>query len=92
MGIGINAFFNQVCTKFINIKKEVTTAFLKRQGNYQIALPYHKPVNKPINVAVCNERWGVDNVDMSNYPEFGTNYHSFLTVVDYFSKKSRQSP
>ena len=30
MGIGINAFYNQVCNKFLNIKKEQTTVFLKK--------------------------------------------------------------
>ena len=46
--VGINQFFYQVSRLYLNITRAYATDYLKRQGNYQIALHYHNPVNKPI--------------------------------------------
>ena len=87
MGVGINQFYYQVCRFYLNISREVTTEFLKDQGNYQIALIPRAIVNKPITASTPNERWGIDNVEKNRYLEFGVKKTSFLTIVDYYSKK-----
>ena len=86
LGIGINQFYYQVSRLYLNITRAYATDFLKRQGNYQIALPYHNPVNKPIITTTSNERWGIDNISMEHYHEF-SNHDAILTIVDYYSKK-----
>ena len=48
LGVGINQFYYQVSRLYLNITRAYATDFLKRHGNYQIALHYHNPVNKPI--------------------------------------------
>ena len=65
----------------------LTTQFLKRQSNYQIAVIPQTTVNKPITASCPNERWGIDNVEQPRYKEFGQNKKSFLTIVDYYSRK-----
>jgi len=88
LGVGINQFYYQICRKYLNIKRKETTLFLKRQGDYQIGLQYHDQVDKPIYASTSNERWGVDNINMERYIEFGKKkYNSILTIVDYYSKK-----
>ena len=86
LGVGINQFFYQVSRLYLNISRKYTTDFLRKQGNYQIALQYHNPVNTPIIPTTSNERWGVDNISMSHYHEFSDN-DAILTIVDYYSKK-----
>ena len=85
LGTGINQFYYQICRSYLNITRKETTDFLKRQGDYQIGLIKYKKINNPIVAKTSNERWGVDNVDMTRYKENG--YIGFLTIVDYFSKK-----
>ena len=86
LGIGINQFFYQVSRLYLNITRAYATNFLKSQGNYQIALHYHEPVNQPIIPTSSNERWGCDNISMDHYTEFG-DFAAILTIVDYYSKK-----
>ena len=83
LGLGINQFYAQVCSQFIGIKRVVSTAFLKSQGNYQVTRSYKKVVNRPILAQVPNERWGVDILHIKKY---AGNHKYILTVVDYFSK------
>ena len=90
-GLGLNQFYSQVCSQFIGIKRLVTTAFLKTQGNYQVTRTYKKVVNRPILAQVPNERWGADVIFLLKYgvppANGGGHYKYVLTVVDYFSKK-----
>lgn len=93
LGLGINAFYHQVCSHYLGITRAQTTAFLKRQGDYQVGHPYVKSVNKPILVKTCNERWAVDIIDLNFYlfrddpPMHNNMFRYILTIVDYFSKK-----
>ena len=89
LGLGITQFYYQICRKYLNITRKDATLFLKKQGDYQIALVRSHKVNTPITAKTSNERWGVDNVDMKRYKESvdGSSYIAFLTIVDYFSKK-----
>ena len=84
-GLGLNQFYSQVCSQFIGIKRLVTTAFLKTQGNYQVTRTYKKVVNRPILAQVPNERWCVDCIHLKKYVNLG-NYKYILSVVDHFSK------
>ena len=54
LGVGINQFFYQVSRLYLNITRKYTTEFLRKQGNYQIALQYHNPVNTPIITTTSN--------------------------------------
>ena len=85
LGIGLEAFYQQVAMSYLNIKKKETDAFLRGQGDYQIAKVPHKQVISPIVAKAPNERWGMDLIDMS----FGTlpnrTNRYILTVIDYFS-------
>ena len=89
LGLGITQFYYQICRKYLNITRKDATLFLKKQGDYQIALIKNQKINSPITAKTSNERWGVDNVDMSRYRESVNNsrYIAFLTIVDFFSKK-----
>jgi hypothetical protein len=89
LGQGLTSFYKQVCETHLNIKKSETDAFLRRQGDYQIArIPRRPRVNKPIQAEVPNERWGVDMIDMNAYASPANHMRRWiLTVVDYFSGK-----
>jgi len=67
LGLGQNAFYNFVCSKYIGINRVYTTSFLKRQGNYMVTRPYKKVINRPIMAKVPNERWGIDLIFMNQY-------------------------
>ena len=76
-----------MCRFYLNISGQITTEFLKKQGNYQIALIPHTTVNKPISASTPNERWGIDYVEQPRYVESREKKTSFLTIVDYYSSQ-----
>jgi transposase InsO family protein len=85
LGIGLGAFYNQVAMSYLNIPKKITDEFLRKQGDYQVAVVSKKIVNKPITARVPNERWAVDLIDMRAYKN---NRHAYIfSAVDYFSSK-----
>ena len=67
LGKGINTFYNFVCTKYLGIKRTTCTAFLKKQGDYQVTRPYHKTINHPILAKSPNERWQIDVMYLNSY-------------------------
>ena len=89
LGVGLTAFYHQVCMSYLGISKALTTEFLNRQGDVQVGrVPINKIVNRPIVPETCNSIYGMDIIDMTNYPAIGNqNMQYILTVVDYFSGK-----
>jgi transposase InsO family protein len=85
LGVGLQAFYQQVAMSYLNIKKTETDAFLRGQGDYQLAEIPHKRVISPIVAKAPNERWGMDLIDMSHGPLANRTYRYILTVIDYFS-------
>ncbi len=94
-GLGLRMFYYQVCNHYIGITREVTSQFLRKQGNYVLNRSYIKAVNQPI-IALCpNERWGIDLIDFNFYLRDNANdaannndgYRFVLNCIDYFSKK-----
>ncbi len=52
---------------YIGITREVTSQFLRKQGNYVLNRSYIKAVNQTI-IALCpNERWGIDLIYFNFY-------------------------
>ena len=84
LGVGVNAFYYQVCSRYLAITRVETTQFLQSKGDYQIGRNFRKMDNKKILAKCSQERWGIDCIDMTAYPN--ANYRYILTVVDYFSK------
>ena len=87
LGTGLNSFYHQVVSLYLNITKEMTDEFLRSKGDYTIARVPQKSVNKPILSRVPNERWGVDLIDLNAYRGSNHQRRFILTVVDYFSGK-----
>jgi len=87
LGTGEMEFFQQVCTKYINIPKKSTDMFLKKQGDVRVAtVPHRFPMT--IRTSRPNERWGCDLIDMTMYPPTqNQNRKYIMTIVDYFSGK-----
>ena len=85
LGVGLQAFYSQVAMSYLNIKKTETDAFLRGQGDYQLAKIPHKQVISPIVAKAPNERWGMDLIDMSYGPLANRTHRYILTVIDYFS-------
>ena len=85
LGIGINYFYYQVCSHYLGIIREETTHFLQSKGEYQIGRNFKKIVNKQILAKCANERWAIDCIFMTAYPD--ANYRLILTVVDFFFQK-----
>ena len=85
LGVGLNAFYQQVGMSYLNIKKRESDSFLKNEGDYQIAKIPHKKVISPIVAKAPNERWGMDLIDMSYGPLAHRTHRYILTVIDYFS-------
>ena len=67
LGIGLNLFYYQVCSKFLGIKRAETSAFLKKQGDYQISRNNLKVINKPVLAKASNERWEIDSIYLLKY-------------------------
>ena len=94
LGTGLQAFYSQVCSKYLGITRAVSSEFLKKQGDYQITRVPQKVVNRPILAKTSNERWGCDCVYLLKYGQptirnrndSGKKQYLFV-VVDYFSKK-----
>lgn len=88
LGTGLSQFYQQVSMKYLNIKKENTDTFLRKQGDYVVTRLPRKQINSPIIAKIPNERWGIDLIDMSAYTENNDNVPKWiLTVVDYYSSK-----
>ena len=87
LGTGLNAFYHQVASLYLNISKKLTDAFLRSKGDYAIARVPQKLVNKPILSRAPNERWGVDLIDLNPFRGANQQRRFILTVVDYFSGK-----
>jgi len=87
LGVGLGSFYHQITLSYLNIPKQMTDSFLKKQGDYIVGRVPHKLVNKPITSKVCNERWGIDLIDMEAYynPRVNGQNKYILTAVDYFS-------
>ena len=86
LGSGLSAFYHQVSLKYLNIKKALTDAFLRKHVDYAITRLPKKIVNRPIVTTTSNELWGIDLIDMSTYRGIGVhNFRYIMTVVDYYS-------
>ncbi len=75
---------------YLGISKDFTTEFANLQGDNQVRrVPINKVINRPIvPLGGCNSIYGMDLIDMTNYPALGNqNMQYILTVVDYFSGK-----
>lgn len=88
LGVGLGQFFAQVSLTYLNIKKEDTDAFLRKQGDYKITRTPKKSINAPIIAKTPNERWGVDLIDMKAFSGDGADSPKWIiSVVDYYSSK-----
>ncbi|NDB81572.1 MAG: transposase [Alphaproteobacteria bacterium] len=99
LGTGLTAFYHQVAMKYLNIRKQDSNAFLKKQGDYLVGVIPKKKVSKPIIASAPNQRWGVDLIDMNAYlpakprnnrprpANANNNMQYIFTCVDYFSGK-----
>ena len=87
MGVGLSAFYHQICMSFLGINKATTDEFLRRQGDYQVQrLPINKVINSPVVPATCNSIWGCDLIDMTNFPGILNQNRQYIFVaVDYWS-------
>ena len=86
LGLGLNAFYHQVCMSYLNIQKKHTDAFLENQGEYRVQKIQKKRINAPVKATAPNRRWGVDLIDMNAYPLPQNDQHNWImTVVDFFS-------
>ena len=86
LGLGLNAFYHQVCMSYLNIQKKHTDAFLENQGEYRVQKIQKKRINAPVKATAPNRRWGVDLIDMNAYPLPQNDQHNrIMAVVDFFS-------
>jgi len=86
LGQGLASFYHQVCATHLNITKQETDTFLRKQGDYMITRIPRKPrVNKPIEASVPNERWAIDLIDMNAFQNGHNKW--IMVVIDYFSNK-----
>lgn len=86
-GLGIKTFYNNVISKYLNIKRKDVVEFLTHQSPYQLTQPEKKPINRPIVATYPNQRWAIDLVDMAIYEGHNRHQKWILTGIDYFSKK-----
>jgi len=84
-GVGLQAFYYQVATSYLNIQKIYTDDFLTGKGDYQIQKTPQRKVIAPIVTQHPNERWGMDLIDMGIGPITQRIRRYILTVVDFFS-------
>lgn len=67
LGIGLDLFYYQVCSKYLGIKRNEVRSFLKRQGDYQLTRHNEKVINKPVLAKSPNERWEIDTIFFKKY-------------------------
>ena len=92
-GVGINLFYSRVCLYYLGINRDTCVAFLKTQGDYNVARPIRRIINKPILAKTSNERWCCDIVHMSRYyrnagnifdaPQFNANGNQYQSNFKY---------
>ena len=88
LGKGLSTFYHQIAMSYLNISKVLTDAFLRKQGDYLVGVVPRKLVNRPILVQVSNERWAMDLIHMTAYPQVGNaNKQFIMTDIDFFSGK-----
>jgi len=88
LGLGLGQFFRQVSSQSLNISKEDTDEFLKKQGNYQVLKPTFKQINKPIRSRGVNHIWSIDLIDMRAYNAIGNLQNKYIfSCVDLHSGK-----
>jgi transposase InsO family protein len=86
LGQGLASFYHQVASTHLNITKQETDTFLRKQGDYMITrIPRRPRVNKPIEASVPNERWAIDLLDMNAYQNGHNKW--IMVIIDYFSNK-----
>ena len=73
----------------MNITKEETDTFLRKQGDYMITrIPRQPRVNKPIEaLSVPNERWAIDLIDMNT---FQNGHNKWIMVIIGYQTKYLQ--
>jgi hypothetical protein len=84
---GIRNVYKYVSSKFINITRKDIENFLLKQKDFQLTKNITKVVNKPIIERVPNNRWQVDNIDMSKYSKNNAGKKYIFNCVDVFSRK-----
>ena len=86
-GLGIQSFYEKVRFKYLNISREQTSVFLRKQTGYQLTKRERPMVNKPIVANYPNERWAIDLIDIKTYASHNKGYKWILTGIDYFTRK-----
>ena len=87
---GITMFYHTICYKYLNIRRNDVSNFLKNQKKYQITRTQNHVINRPILSRNVNERYGIDCIDMTSFAKenggINNGYKFILTVVDHFSR------
>ena len=87
---GITMFYHTICDKYLNIRRNDVSNFLRNQKIYQITRTQNHVINQPILSRNVNERYGIDCIDMTSFAKenggIDNGYKFILTVVDYFSR------
>ena len=73
--------------KYLNISRQQTSDFLRKQTGYQLTKRERPTVNRPIVANYPNERWAIDLIDIKTYISHNKGYKRILTGIDYFTKK-----
>ena len=84
-GYGIGIFYEIVSSRIANITKAYTTAFLKRQVDYQLAVLPKKQKVRTKQYKNPNSAWAIDLIDMHNNPDNMKNH--ILTIVDLYNAR-----
>ena len=84
---GKRAFYYEISSKYLNIKRKDADNFLNKQKLYQITRPSFHQVNKPIIATKKLERFSIDLVDMSHYESTNEHYRYILTCIDNLTRR-----
>ena len=83
-------FYHTISDKYLNIRRNDVSNFLKTQKIYQITRTQNHVINKPILSRNVNERYGIDWIDMTSFAKenggINNGFKFILIVVDYFSR------
>ena len=82
---GYTQFYEIVSDRYLNITRKETTAFLKKQVNYQLTF---KPKKKKQHVKKFNEphkAYALDLIDIHRYSKYNKDKKFILTMIDVYS-------
>jgi len=86
-GHGITQFYEIVTNRYLNITRKETTAFLKKQTNYQLTFKAKARIQPVKKYDEKHIAYALDLIDIHRYSTVNKNNKFILTLIDVYSSQ-----